>query len=480
MPLADGSDPLSRGKRVLIVSDNLGSPLHQRGIFHYTANLMRAFAACGHKVSLLVEKNGRYGLGRRDRAEFDALSPMASRSVALGEVIRYLTARDGAVPAPRGLRRSIVRRLGWPDEATALISKAGLRLALGRSKPSPSLRIANAQGAVDFLPPAAAYLRVPIEFLLCPAVYSLGFATSAVGITPPTVDARGFDVILIDTPTHLRFVASPGAEIVAVIHDLIPLTDPSAPMIWRKIFARKVASTIAATNSLILVSEATRRRVAEYFPAAAARAGNAILPPSVDEAFGAEAPPAIPPTREYLVAVVSDEPRKNFDGLIEAARDLPPHVGVTIIGQLDQRRLDAWGRGQGPDGARLPDHAARVTLAGYVSDLEKQRLIAGSVGVVMPSFSEGFGIPIIEGFAAGKPVFCSDIPVFREVAGDWALYFDPHRPGTIAAAINRYLQDPAAMNTRLSAARAETLGRFGLAALTDAVGRRFGDARPTR
>jgi glycosyltransferase involved in cell wall biosynthesis len=55
-------------------------------------------------------------------------------------------------------------------------------------------------------------------------------------------------------------------------------------------------------------------------------------------------------------------------------------------------------------------------------------------GLLMPSRSEGFGIPIVEAGLVGIPIFCSDIAPFRETAGDAALYFDPAAPPAAVAA----------------------------------------------
>jgi glycosyltransferase involved in cell wall biosynthesis len=55
-------------------------------------------------------------------------------------------------------------------------------------------------------------------------------------------------------------------------------------------------------------------------------------------------------------------------------------------------------------------------------------------GLLMPSRSEGFGIPIVEAGLAGIPIFCSDIAPFRETAGDAALRFDPASPPAVVAA----------------------------------------------
>ena len=47
---------------------------------------------------------------------------------------------------------------------------------------------------------------------------------------------------------------------------------------------------------------------------------------------------------------------------------------------------------------------------------------------VLPSFEEGFGIPILESFALGCPVVASDIGALKEVGGDGAIYFNPFPP----------------------------------------------------
>ena len=52
----------------------------------------------------------------------------------------------------------------------------------------------------------------------------------------------------------------------------------------------------------------------------------------------------------------------------------------------------------------------------------------------MPSFAEGFGLPVIEALAVGTPVIASDLPAHREIAGDLAIYRDPtDGPGWLAA-----------------------------------------------
>jgi glycosyltransferase involved in cell wall biosynthesis len=75
----------------------------------------------------------------------------------------------------------------------------------------------------------------------------------------------------------------------------------------------------------------------------------------------------------------------------------------------------------------------RVILARGLSSPALRRLIAHAKALLMPSFAEGFGLPIIEALTVGTPVIASDLPAHREIAGNLAVYRDPtDRAGWLA------------------------------------------------
>lgn len=99
-----------------------------------------------------------------------------------------------------------------------------------------------------------------------------------------------------------------------------------------------------------------------------------------------------------------------------------------------------------------PDGTPRPVSDDLLADLYR---IAD--GLLFPSRSEGFGIPMIEAGLAGLAIFCSDIPPFREIADDAAHYFDPQGdPQTIAHSIAEYYRASKAYHLRRKVRRTAT------------------------
>ena len=125
----------------------------------------------------------------------------------------------------------------------------------------------------------------------------------------------------------------------------------------------------------------------------------------------------------YFVVCGTIEPRKNHLMLLNLWRELAsrgPAPKLVIVGKrgwlcdnvlsmLD--RCDAL-------------HSC-VIESGGLSTPGLRRLLAGARALLMPSFAEGFGIPVAEAMAARVPVIASDIEVFREIGGDALDYVDP-------------------------------------------------------
>jgi glycosyltransferase involved in cell wall biosynthesis len=83
----------------------------------------------------------------------------------------------------------------------------------------------------------------------------------------------------------------------------------------------------------------------------------------------------------------------------------------------------------------------KVVFTDYISDADLEVLYAGAAVFVLPSFNEGFGIPVLEAMAHGVPVIVSDTASLPEVAGDAGILVDPGDIQSIANAMERVIAD---------------------------------------
>ncbi|MGH7288004.1 MAG: glycosyltransferase family 4 protein [Myxococcota bacterium] len=177
----------------------------------------------------------------------------------------------------------------------------------------------------------------------------------------------------------------------------------------------------------------------------------------------------------YLFLPAAPERHKNLVTLIESLREVGnPHLELWIAGSS---LLD-------PVHSReLAQHAARLGLAErvrFLGPVPYARLLGyyrGAVAFVFPSILESFGHPLLEAMVAGTPVIASDIPTFREIAGDTALYFPALDAKALAARIDAVLADPIATAERVARARERAAGfswRRSVDRLCDVFGQALG------
>jgi glycosyltransferase involved in cell wall biosynthesis len=159
-------------------------------------------------------------------------------------------------------------------------------------------------------------------------------------------------------------------------------------------------------------------------------------------------PPRDTPVTRDLVYMGSFMPYKNVRAL---ARALP---------LLEGYRLHLMSRVSDEERLSLEQVAPEGSLVFHngVSDEEYFTELGQATAVVSASRAEGFGIPLIEGMSVGVPAVASDIPIFHEIGGDAALYFDQESPASIAAAVRR-LEEPGEW-ARRSAASIEQAKAF--------------------
>jgi glycosyltransferase involved in cell wall biosynthesis len=400
-----------RNKKILYVSDSLAANVHARGIFTFSSGLLRMLAGEGAELYLLCSEVGRFGVHPRI-AQALGLSPEAAVTPAAASFFEHYG--DGEVEPPKpGFTR--LARIALRSALQLLLrSTASSHLTLRRIDPS----------LLGYTTDRSRFLRHLSGIAISRHVYEAARALSVFGIPGPRINARGFDYVIVDTPTNVRVTGS--ASVVQIIHDLIPLTDPTLGGRPRTMFATALSYAVRTYERFAFVSSYSRDQFLSLLPAGKSVPRTTVLYPRI--AVPEKLDPVVDGPR-YAAIVISDEVRKNIEKAIEAAADFDLDISLWVIGRAESLRF-----------RRLLSTAsarrANIRVLGYVSETQKAQIIRSAICVVVPAFSEGFGLPIVESFAQGTPVACSDTPLFREVAGDKAVYFDPYSPVSIARAVN--------------------------------------------
>ncbi len=249
-----------------------------------------------------------------------------------------------------------------------------------------------------------------------------------------------------------------GRKLSATIHDLTAWVVPQFHTATQRAADRTFAANVwRPADGLICVSENSRQdasRILGIHP----RKMTVIWPGVPDSYFNAgtsearAAAQVLQLPSSYLLYIGTIEPRKNVDGLLTAWFSLPADL------RRDHTLIVAGMPGWNAENTlqRLR-HTARpgsgVRYLGYVPETLMPGLTAGARALIYPSFYEGFGIPVAQALAAGCPVITSGISSLPEIAGDAALFVEPHSPGEIATAIRRLCESDADCERLRSAGR---------------------------
>jgi len=235
-----------------------------------------------------------------------------------------------------------------------------------------------------------------------------------------------------------------GGHVCAVLYDLIPFSHPEtvaegtrlAHTSWWTAAPNHLDSIMCISSSVrddylawqenTIVDRKIKPENVGYFHLGAELKQN----DPVIAVFNSSAP-------SFLV-VGSLEPRKNHFFILDAFDQLwkqKNEINLVIVGGFGWKSEELLSRVQ-----RHPELGRKLFLIRDASDRDLNRLYDKCDALIIASLAEGFGLPIVEAFHHGTAVICSDIPVFREVAGDRASYFDLGSPAALAAQVSKRAQ----------------------------------------
>lgn len=254
------------------------------------------------------------------------------------------------------------------------------------------------------------------------------------------------------TDHHIPRIA--GVPTVATIMDVIPMLHPE----WIKNDLRSLKSWLFKTailkaDHIITISEYSKQDMVEHLKIAPERIS--VTPLGVEPVYferiedqqkeAVLSKHGLKPG--FFLFVGTLQPRKNLPRILQAFKQLPAAVRkehpLVIVGR------DGWNNEELlPLLAELEQQGEGRWLS-YLPQNEVMALLQSACALVFPSLYEGFGLPVIEAFAAQCPVIASNSTSVPEVAGDAAWAVDPYSVDSISTAMQDLLNQPEAREDKI-------------------------------
>lgn len=269
------------------------------------------------------------------------------------------------------------------------------------------------------VPPGVKHVSVPLR--LIQPIWRALQVPRAEQITGPIDIVHSLD--LLPPPTR--------RPLVITVHDLLTSEFPALHPSRSRRMQRLQLAALDRAAAILAVSRAT----AEALIARGVDEDRIHVTPNGLSCFPPPTESPIP-SGPFILLVGSLEPRKGHELLIQAAaqeglEDVRLVFAGPEVGRAEYLRAMANQVGVGD----------RITVLGPVDDSVLARLYRDATAFCLPSYGEGFGLPVLEAMSFGTPVVASNLPALREVAGDAALFAAPGDSASLAGELRRILGD---------------------------------------
>jgi len=234
--------------------------------------------------------------------------------------------------------------------------------------------------------------------------------------------------------------------VIATVMDIIPLVHPEwVRSSFRKIKINLFKRSILGADHIITISNYSKKDLIDHLNIPSDKIS--VVDLGVNKRFFKKVSDTEKKyvldkyylVKDFFIFIGTLQPRKNVIRIIKAHHELPKEVKknhpLVIVGQYGWNSEDLMNE------INMMTQKKEGIWLSYVEQDELYALLQSAICIVYPSLYEGFGLPVIEGFASECPVITSNITSLPEVAGNAALLVDPYSTEDIKNAMLRIVKD---------------------------------------
>jgi glycosyltransferase involved in cell wall biosynthesis len=224
-----------------------------------------------------------------------------------------------------------------------------------------------------------------------------------------------------------------GTKILLTVHDLNVLHEDKTAK-ERRLSLQHTQKLVDKADALVCISHHCKKDVMEFMDT-----GGKPVYVIHNGTHQVNIPPAQPvgyrPERPFMFGMGYVNRKKNFHTLIPLLET--PEIELIIAGRLDEPDyIDAMHQ----EAERL-GVGERLKILGPVPEADKAWYFQHCTAFMMPSLAEGFGAPVVEAMAFGKPLFLSNLTSLPEIGADVAFYFQSFEPDHMLDVFSSGMQD---------------------------------------
>lgn len=207
------------------------------------------------------------------------------------------------------------------------------------------------------------------------------------------------------------------------------------------------AISVFVSKYIIAISEDTKKEIVRHYPFASKKVfvthlayNKNLYKPDMSEKVVRRILKNHSIVDDYILFLSTLKPSKNLEGVVEAYKKLKNKEGFNVGIKLVIAGKKGWMYQQIYKKVEEAGLKQDVKFIGFVDEEEKPYLIKAAKLLISPSFTEGFGLHVLESMAVGTPVVVSKMGALGEIAGEAGIYINPYSSDSIEEGLIKVLK----------------------------------------